>query len=47
VRDIRASLGAGFLLPLCGAMRTMPGMPSHPAYMKIDVDKEGRITGLP
>jgi formate--tetrahydrofolate ligase len=46
VRDIRASLGAGFLLPLCGAMRTMPGMPSHPAYMKIDVDKEGRITGL-
>jgi formate--tetrahydrofolate ligase len=46
VRDIRASVGAGFLYPLCGTMRTMPGMPSHPAYMRIDVDKDGRVTGL-
>jgi len=46
VRDIRASVGAGFLYPLCGTMRTMPGMPSQPAYMRIDIDKDGRVIGL-
>ena len=47
VRDIRASVGAGFLYPLCGTMRTMPGLPSRPVFMDIDVDLEtGRITGL-
>ena len=46
VRDIRASVGAGFLYPLCGTMRTMPGMPSVPAYTKVDVDKNGVISGL-
>jgi len=46
VRDIRAALGAGFLYPLCGTMRTMPGMPSTPAYMKIDIGRDGRVTGL-
>ena len=46
VRDIRASVGAGFLYPLCGEMRTMPGLPSHPAGEKIDIDERGKITGL-
>ncbi len=47
VRDIRASAGAGFLYPLCGAMRTMPGLPSRPVFMDIDVDLEtGKVTGL-
>lgn len=46
VRDVRASAGAGFLYPLCGAMRTMPGLPSEPAGTKVDIDKEGKIIGL-
>jgi methylenetetrahydrofolate dehydrogenase (NADP+)/methenyltetrahydrofolate cyclohydrolase/formyltetrahydrofolate synthetase len=47
IRDIRASVGAGFLYPLCGAMRTMPGLPSRPVYVDIDVDREtGKIVGL-
>ncbi|MEW6009321.1 MAG: formate--tetrahydrofolate ligase [Candidatus Omnitrophota bacterium] len=46
VRDIRASIGAGFLYPLCGAMRTMPGLPTHPAGEKIDIDEEGKVVGL-
>ena len=47
VRDIRASVGAGFLYPLCGMMRTMPGLPSRPAFVGIDVDLEtGKIVGL-
>jgi len=47
VRDIRASAGAGFLYPLCGTMRTMPGLPSRPVFMDIDLDVEtGQITGL-
>ncbi len=46
IRDIRASIGAGFLYPLCGEMRTMPGLPSVPAGTKIDIDDEGRIVGL-
>jgi len=46
VRDIRASVGAGFLYPLCGEMRTMPGLPSVPAGTKVDIDKEGRVVGL-
>jgi methylenetetrahydrofolate dehydrogenase (NADP+)/methenyltetrahydrofolate cyclohydrolase/formyltetrahydrofolate synthetase len=47
IRDIRASLGAGFLYPLCGAMRTMPGLPTRPALMDIDLDPEtGKIVGL-
>jgi len=46
IRDIRASIGAGFLYPLCGEMRTMPGLPTEPAGEKIDIDSEGRITGL-
>jgi formate--tetrahydrofolate ligase len=46
VRDIRASVGAGFLYPLCGDMRTMPGLPSIPAGTKIDIDDKGRVVGL-
>ncbi|MDI6856463.1 MAG: formate--tetrahydrofolate ligase [Candidatus Thermoplasmatota archaeon] len=46
VRDIRASVGAGFLYPLCGEMRTMPGLPSVPAGTKIDIDEKGRVVGL-
>ena len=47
VRDIRASVGAGFLYPLVGNMMTMPGLPSRPAFESVDVDLEtGRIVGL-
>jgi len=46
VRDIRISAGAGFLYPLCGKMRTMPGLPSVPAGTKVDIDKDGKIVGL-
>lgn len=46
IRDIRASVGAGFLYPLCGDMRTMPGLPSIPAGTKVDVDENGKIIGL-
>ena len=46
VRDVRASVGAGFLYPLCGTMRTMPGLPTEPAGMKVDIDKDGKIVGL-
>ena len=46
VKDIRASIGAGFLYPLCGEMRTMPGLPSVPAGTKVDIDKDGKVVGL-
>ena len=47
IRDIRASVGAGFLYPLCGTMRTMPGLPSRPVFMDMDLDLEtGRVVGL-
>jgi formate--tetrahydrofolate ligase len=46
VREIRASLGAGFLYPLLGEMRTMPGLSADPAYKYIDVDDKGLIKGL-
>ena len=46
IRDIRASIGAGFLYPLCGTMQTMPGLPSHPVGENIDIDAQGNIIGL-
>ncbi|MEE8360320.1 MAG: formate--tetrahydrofolate ligase [Candidatus Omnitrophota bacterium] len=46
VKDIRASVGAGFLYPLCGDMRTMPGLPSVPAGTKVDIDNNEKIVGL-
>ena len=47
VRDIRASVGAGFLYPLLGAMRTMPGLPTRPVFYDVDLDLEtGKVLGL-
>ena len=47
IREVRASVGAGFLYPLVGTMSTMPGLPTRPAFYDIDIDPEtGRITGL-
>jgi formate--tetrahydrofolate ligase len=46
IRDVRLSAGAGFVTPLVGEMRTMPGLPSRPAGEKIDIDAEGNIVGL-
>ena len=46
VRDIRPSAGAGFLYPLLGQMSTMPGLPTRPAAVDMDIDDEGKIVGL-
>jgi methylenetetrahydrofolate dehydrogenase (NADP+)/methenyltetrahydrofolate cyclohydrolase/formyltetrahydrofolate synthetase/formate--tetrahydrofolate ligase len=46
VREVRASVGAGFIYPLLGEMRTMPGLGTKPAYMQVDIDKEGNVVGL-
>jgi methylenetetrahydrofolate dehydrogenase (NADP+)/methenyltetrahydrofolate cyclohydrolase/formyltetrahydrofolate synthetase len=47
VRDIRASVGAGFLYPLLGTMATMPGLSTRPGYYEIDLDpKTGKVIGL-
>jgi methylenetetrahydrofolate dehydrogenase (NADP+)/methenyltetrahydrofolate cyclohydrolase/formyltetrahydrofolate synthetase/formate--tetrahydrofolate ligase len=46
VREVRASAGAGFLYPICGTMRTMPGLPSRPAFMDVDLDEQGNVLGL-
>lgn len=46
VRDIRLSAGAGFLYALCGDIMTMPGLPSHPAGERVDIDEDGQIVGL-
>jgi len=47
VREIRASVGAGFLYPILGNMRTMPGLPTRPTFYDVDLDqKTGRVLGL-
>ncbi|MCK5291170.1 MAG: formate--tetrahydrofolate ligase [Thermoplasmata archaeon] len=46
IRDIKPSIGAGFLYPLCGEMRTMPGLPSKPAAEVVDIDENGKTLGL-
>jgi formate--tetrahydrofolate ligase len=46
VREVRASVGAGFIYPICGDMRTMPGLGGAPALERIDLDADGRIVGL-
>jgi formate--tetrahydrofolate ligase len=46
VREVRISSGAGFLVPLTGSIMTMPGLPKRPATVDIDIDVEGKITGL-
>lgn len=43
IRDVRPSIGAGFLYALCGNVQTMPGLPSRPVGEKIDIDAKGRI----
>ncbi|MFW6091737.1 MAG: formate--tetrahydrofolate ligase [Actinomycetota bacterium] len=46
VREARASVGAGFIYPICGEMRTMPGLSATPAAERIDIDSAGEIVGL-
>jgi formate--tetrahydrofolate ligase len=46
VREVRASVGAGFIYPICGDMRTMPGLGAHPNAHQIDIDAEGNIVNL-
>ena len=46
VREVRASVGAGFVYPICGDMRTMPGLGKNPAAKSIDIDADGNIVGL-
>ena len=46
VRSLRVSAGAGFLVALTGDIMTMPGLPKSPAAERIDVDEQGRISGL-
>jgi formate--tetrahydrofolate ligase len=46
VREVRAAVGAGFIYPLCGEMRTMPGLSVSPAAKRIDIDENGEIVGL-
>jgi formate--tetrahydrofolate ligase len=46
VREVRASVGAGFIYPICGDMRTMPGLGRDPAAAHIDIDGDGNIVGL-
>lgn len=46
VREVRASVGAGFIYPICGEMRTMPALPKTPGAEKIDIDADGNIVGL-
>lgn len=46
VREVRASVGAGFIYPIAGTMRTMPGLGRNPAAHRIDLDEDGQIVGL-
>ncbi len=46
VMDIRPSAGAGFLFPLLGTFTTMPGLPSRPAAVDVDIDEKGNVVGL-
>jgi formate--tetrahydrofolate ligase len=46
IREVRLSAGAGFVTPLAGEMRTMPGLPSKPGGENIDLDSDGEIVGL-
>ena len=46
VREVRASVGAGFVYPICGDIRTMPGLSANPAAARIDLDSDGEILGL-
>ena len=46
VREVRASVGAGFIYPICGEMRTMPGLATNSAAERIDIDENGEVVGL-
>ncbi len=46
ITEVRASVGAGFIYPLCGDIRTMPGLPDHPAAEQVDIDENGSVVGL-
>ncbi len=46
IREVRLSAGAGFITPICGEMRTMPGLPSRPGGENIDIDADGNVVGL-
>ena len=46
VTDVRVCVGAGFIYPIAGQMRTMPGLPSEPAFTKVDIDENGNVVGL-
>jgi formate--tetrahydrofolate ligase len=46
VREVRANVGAGFVYPICGDMRTMPGLGTSPQASRIDIDESGEIVGL-
>ena len=46
VREVRLSAGAGFIIPVTGAIMTMPGLPKRPAACDIDVDSAGVVSGL-
>lgn len=46
IRDVRAYTGAGWLVPLCGAIQQMPGLGKTPAAFNVDIDAEGRTVGL-
>ena len=47
VRELRPSLGAGFIVALTGKVLTMPGLPKHPSALDMDVDEDGKIVGFP
>ena len=46
IREVRASVGAGFVYPLLGQMRTIPGLPTHPAGEGVDLTADGKVVGL-
>ncbi len=46
IREIEIAAGAGFLIPITGDMMRMPGLPTHPASEKINIDNDGVISGL-
>lgn len=46
IREVRASVGAGFIYPIVGEIRTMPGLGSKPVYLNVDIDENGRVKGL-
>jgi formyltetrahydrofolate synthetase len=47
VRDVRASVGAGYVYPICGDIMTVPGLPTRPGFFDVDYDSENnRVIGL-